>query len=196
MLALKRFYDVQLAEVIGRMRLELDRRYTYHTVEHTLDVIKCCEEISYAEGMNESDGLILQISALFHDTGFLLSRTNHEERSVEIFTEARTEFQLDPLHIREIENCIRATRVPQEPQSHLEQIICDADLDYLGRTDFWTISDSLYEEMTNCGEISGSEAWKALQIRFMTAHRFHTKFSKNRRDEQLKINLDAVKAKD
>jgi predicted metal-dependent HD superfamily phosphohydrolase len=196
MLALKRFYDVQLAEVIGRMRLELDRRYTYHTVEHTLDVIKCCEEISYAEGMNEPDGLILQISALFHDTGFLLSRTNHEERSVEIFTDARTEFQLDSLHIREIENCIRATRVPQEPQSHLEQIICDADLDYLGRRDFWTISDSLFVEMTNCGEISGREAWKDLQIRFMTAHRFHTKFSKNRRDVQLKINLDAVKAKD
>jgi len=77
MLALKRFYDVQLAEVIGRMRLELDRRYTYHTVEHTLDVIKCCEEISFAEGLNESENLILQISALFHDTGFLLSRKNH-----------------------------------------------------------------------------------------------------------------------
>jgi predicted metal-dependent HD superfamily phosphohydrolase len=195
MLALKRFYDVQLAEVIGRMRLELDRRYTYHTVEHTLDVIKCCEEISFAEGLNESENLILQISALFHDTGFLLSRKNHEERSVDIFTEARAEFQLEPSHIREIENCIRATRVPQEPQSRLEQIICDADLDYLGRIDFWTISDSLFVEMTNCKEISGSEAWKELQIRFMTAHRFHTKFSKNRRDEQLIINLGEVKAK-
>jgi predicted metal-dependent HD superfamily phosphohydrolase len=186
---------VQLAEVIGRMRLELDRRYTYHTVEHTLDVIKCCEEISFAEGLNESECLILQISALFHDTGFLLSRTNHEERSVDIFTKAHAEFQLEPSHIREIENCIRATRVPQEPQSRLEQIICDADLDYLGRKDFWTISDSLFVEMTNCKEISGSAAWKELQIKFMSAHRFHTKFSKNRRDDQLKINLDEVKAK-
>lgn len=195
MLALKRFYDVQLAEVIDRMRLELDRRYTYHTVEHTLDVIKCCEEISFAEGLNESERLILQISALFHDTGFLLSRTNHEERSVDIFTKAQAEFQLEPSHIHEIENCIRATRVPQEPQSRLEQIICDADLDYLGRKDFWTISDSLFVEMTNCKEISGSAAWKELQIKFMSAHRFHTKFSKNRRDDQLKINLDEVKAK-
>lgn len=195
MLALKRFYDVQLAEVIDRMRLELDRRYTYHTVEHTLDVIKCCEEISFAEGLNESECLILQISALFHDTGFLLSRTNHEERSVDIFTKAQAEFQLEPSHIHEIENCIRATRVPQEPQSRLEQIICDADLDYLGRKDFWTISDSLFVEMTNCKEISGSAAWKELQIKFMSAHRFHTKFTKNRRDDQLKINLDEVKAK-
>jgi predicted metal-dependent HD superfamily phosphohydrolase len=196
MLALKRFYDIQLNEVISRMRLELDKRYTYHTVEHTLDVINCCEEISHAEGMTESEKLILQISALFHDTGFLLSRTNHEERSVEIFTQARVNFQLDPLHIIEIENCIRATRVPQEPQSHLEQIICDADLDYLGRTDFWPISDSLFVEMTNCGEISDAVAWKNLQVRFMTAHRFHTKFSKNRRDDQLKINLDEVKSRD
>lgn len=196
MLALKSFYEVQLTEVINRMRLELDKRYTYHTVEHTLDVIKCCEEISHAEGMNESEKLILQISALFHDTGFLLSRSNHEERSVEIFTQARSSYQLDPLHIREIENCIRATRVPQEPQSHLEQIICDADLDYLGRTDFWPISDSLYSEMTNCGEISDKVAWKNLQVRFMTAHRFHTKFSKNRRDKQLIVNLDEVKSRD
>lgn len=196
MQALEHFYQVQLTDIIDRMRSDLDQRYTYHTVEHTLDVIKCCEDICDSEGMSGSNKLILQISALFHDTGFLLSRNHHEERSVDIFTQARANFTLDNEHIKEIENCIRATRVPQEPQSHLEQIICDADLDYLGRTDFWMISDSLYKEMTYCAEISGSQAWKELQVRFMKAHRFHTKFSKNRRDVQLGINLAEVEAKD
>ncbi len=196
MQALEHFYQVQLTVIIDRMRSDLDPRYTYHTVEHTLDVIKCCEDICDSEGMSESDKLILKISALFHDTGFLLSRSRHEERSVEIFTQARANFTLNDVDVKEIENCIRATRVPQEPQSFLEKIICDADLDYLGRTDFWKISDTLYEEMTNCAEISGAEAWKALQIRFMTAHRFHTTFSKSRRDLQLSINLAEVEAKD
>ena len=192
---LKHFYEVQYIEIIARMRAHLDHRYTYHTVEHTLDVINICEEICLAEGMNDNQKLILQISALFHDTGFLLSRINHEERSVDIFSEARMNFSLEASHISDIEKCIRATRVPQEPQSKLEEIICDADLDYLGRDDFWPISDSLFSEMTNCGEIADSEAWKALQIRFMTAHKFHTKFSKKRRDERLLINLDEVKSR-
>lgn len=195
MQALKHFYEVQYIEIIARMRADLDHRFTYHTVEHTLDVINICEEICVAENMDECQTLILQISALFHDTGFLLSRTNHEERSVDIFNEASLKYNLQENHMLDIVKCIRATRVPQEPQSKLEEIICDADLDYLGREDFWPISDSLFSEMTNCGEIVGSDAWKALQIRFMTAHKFHTPFSKMRRDERLIINLDQVKNK-
>lgn len=195
MQALKHFYEVQYIEIIAQMRAGLDHRFTYHTVEHTLDVINICEEICVAENMDECQTLILQISALFHDTGFLLSRTNHEERSVDIFNEASLKYNLQENHMLDIVKCIRATRVPQEPQSKLEEIICDADLDYLGREDFWPISDSLFSEMTNCGEIVGSDAWKALQIRFMTAHKFHTPFSKMRRDERLIINLDQVKNK-
>lgn len=195
MQALKHFYEVQYIEIIARMRADLDHRFTYHTVEHTLDVINICEEICVAENMDECQTLILQISALFHDTGFLLSRTNHEERSVDIFNEASLKYNLQENHMLDIVKCIRATRVPQEPQSKLEEIICDADLDYLGREDFWPISDSLFSEMTNCGEIVGSDAWKALQTRFMAAHKFHTPFSKMRRDERLIINLDQVKNK-
>ena len=36
---------------------------------------------------------------------------------------------------------ILATKVPQKPKNKLEKIICDADLDYLGREDFDNISD-------------------------------------------------------
>jgi UTP:GlnB (protein PII) uridylyltransferase len=196
MLVLKHFYEVQYNEIIARMRADLDHRYTYHTVEHTLDVIKCCEEICVAENLDEEQTFILKTSALFHDTGFLLSRLNHEERSVEIFNEACKHHEIGENHSLDIVKCIRATRVPQEPQSHLEEIICDADLDYLGREDFWPISDSLYSEMSNCGEIADKEAWKSLQIRFMKAHKFHTHFSKNRRDNRLLINLNQVIERD
>ena len=35
-----------------------------------------------------------------------------------------------------------ATKIPQTPLTKLEEIICDADLDYLGREDFFEISRS------------------------------------------------------
>ena len=48
---------------------------------------------------------------------------------------------------------IMATRIPQSPSNQLERILCDADLDYLGRDDFYEIGGRLFEELrdqTNC----------------------------------------------
>ena len=44
-----------------------------------------------------------------------------------------------------------ATEIPQNPKTHLEMIMCDADLDYLGRYDFETISNNLYTEFLDFG---------------------------------------------
>jgi hypothetical protein len=75
----------------------------------------------------------------------------------------------------------------------LEQILCDADLDYLGREDFGLIGENLFLEMSACGEMSDRFTWDNLQVKFLEAHKFHTTSNQARRDEKKAENLNEVR---
>ena len=189
---LQRFYEHQFKHVTALLRNDIDVRYRYHDLNHTLDVIEQTQFIGKQEKLAEPELLLLRIAALFHDTGFLVKRAEHEMESIVFFEKAARSFGLSENDIALISGCIRATQMPQQPQSHMEQVMCDADLDYLGRADFKSIGDLLYAEMNSCGEIGSMEDWNALQIRFLSKHRFHTHFSKNHRQPILEQHLQAL----
>ena len=81
-----------------------------------------------------------------------------------------------------------ATKIPQNPITHLEQIICDADLDYLGRDDYDPISNLLLKEMRSERNISQKE-WLDIQIRFMKSHSYYTESAQKKRKEKKHLNL-------
>jgi hypothetical protein len=54
----------------------------------------------------------------------------------------------------------------------LEQIICDADLDYLGRNDFEPISRNLYKEFIVFKIIPEDIIWDHIQIKFFESHHY------------------------
>lgn len=67
-----------------------------------------------------------------------------------------------------------ATKYPQEPLSRLAQILCDANLDYLGRPDFVFISASLFHELNARQLIANERAWFGLQAGFLAHHHYWT----------------------
>jgi hypothetical protein len=75
----------------------------------------------------------------------------------------------------------------------MEMIICDADLDYLGRDDFPLISDFLRQELIHVGKIKTNKEWDELQIKFLTSHMYYTSSSKKTRDSKKQSNLNLVK---
>jgi hypothetical protein len=83
--------------------------------------------------------------------------------------------------IERICGMIMATKIPQSPNNHLEEIICDADLDYLGRDDFYSIGQSLFEELQAYNVVQDIETWNRIQVGFLTSHGFFTKTNKKRR---------------
>jgi uncharacterized protein len=85
---------------------------------------------------------LLKTACLFHDIGFTISGQDHEERGCEIAEEVLPDLNYDSDQINRIKGMIMATKIPQTPNNKLEQIICDADLDYLGRDDFFSIGDT------------------------------------------------------
>jgi uncharacterized protein len=90
---------------------------------------------------------------------------------------------------------IRATKVPQQPNNLLEEIICDADLDYLGRDDFFKTGEGLYSEFLEQKIVSDELSWNQLQVRFLENHHYFTPTSINRRQKEKQKNLEAIKAK-
>ncbi len=167
----------------------------YHTIDHTLDVYNSVQNIGVKEKVNKADLKLLSITALYHDCGYLNGRNNHEVRSCEVAKEVLPRFGYSHHDIEMICNVIMVTKLPQEPHSHLEQIICDADLDYLGRDDFFIIANRLYREMLAYGRIKNESEWDIIQIEFLKNHHYFTATANRMRNFKKQENLNILLAK-
>lgn len=181
-------------QIIAKLRSDLDPKLIYHNLEHTLDVIKQSEVIALAEGIEPGYEMeLLKTAASFHDSGFLYTYKNHEERSCEI---ARKELEgfLSEDDLEKVFGMIMATKIPQMPHNLLQQIICDADLDYLGRDDFEPISKNLYKEFIDFGIIPEEIDWDAIQIKFFETHHYFTQTTFAKRNNQKQEHLLQLKS--
>jgi len=119
----------------------------------------------------------------------------HERVSCEIAMEYLPGFGYTPEQLERICGMIMATKIPQTPHNKLEKIICDADLDYLGRDDFFKIGNGLYEELCMYGIIDGETEWNKLQVRFLKKHKYFTKSAKKLRKAKKEEYLAMIKDK-
>jgi len=190
---LNSFYQVKFVEIIYKLRLDIGSDIIYHDARHTMDVIQATERIALAEGVDERSIMLLKIGALFHDTGYLYGHDQHELRSVEIFREQAIGYSIDENSLNTIEELILSTRVPQSPHNHLESILCDADLDYLGRRDFPVLSEFLYLELLSHKRVKDREEWNNRQLQFFESHTFYTQYARDHRSERKKQNLSDLK---
>ena len=181
--------------IINRLTAELPAHLTYHCVGHTLDVFNAAAEIGRDEGVQAHDMQLLLTAAWFHDTGFFRGPKDHEEESCRIAAATLPQFGYTAHDIEKINGMIMATRLPQTPHNHMEQILADADLDYLGRDDFYTIGEKLYQEFTHFGIVHNDQEWNALQERFLQNHHYFTKTAIKLRQELKQLHLQQVKAK-
>merc|ERR1711991_151148 len=96
-------------------------------------------------------------------------------------------------HIQRIKELIYVTQIPHQPKNKLEEIICDADLDYLGRDDFHEIADRLRLELKENGKIDSDKQWDQIQVSFLTQHRYFTRTSIETRKAKKLKNLEEIK---
>jgi predicted metal-dependent HD superfamily phosphohydrolase len=183
--------------ILGKLKNDLPPYLLYHTIDHTMDVYDRALYMAKEEGIKSSDLKLLLIAALYHDAGYLKQSEDHEQISCQM---VRTDLPIFNYSIDEIEKIctlIMATKIPQNPKSHLEEIIADADLDYLGRDDFFTIGDKLYLEFLELGKITTREQWNIIQINFLQQHHFFTttaiKLRQTTKEKNLKILMQKSK---
>ena len=183
------------SRILELLRTELDPRLTYHSPEHTEDVIEQVGRLAEAENITDKRLLhLMNIAALFHDTGFLRSYKGHEEDSCAIMRDTCSGM-LNEQELKLIEGMIMATQLPQAPVTLPERIICDADLDYLGRDDFEPISMTLKNEFMTFGVVKNEEEWDRLQVSFFDSHNYFTKTSIRERCPVKMRHLERLKQK-
>ena len=187
-------YQAAKEFILNKLHTELADHLYYHGVHHTLDVLAVTEELSEALDITAHDRMLLRTAALYHDAGFTISYQNHEELGCLIVKENLPKFGYSAGQIAQICGMIMATKIPQNPQSLLEEIICDADLDYLGREDFYLIGNTLYEEFMEYNVIEDEKSWNRLQVGFLGGHNYFTKTTLNRRENKKQEYLKELKS--
>jgi len=165
----------------------------YHGVHHTLDVLQRATELCEIEKIPSHETTLLKTAALYHDCGFMYSNVDHEQLGCNIVVEMLPQFQYEDREIDLICRMIMATKVPQSPQTELEAILCDADLDYLGRNDFKAIGDTLFQELKAHQTLESREEWNRMQVSFLESHSYFTKTNQQLRQALKQQHLDQLK---
>lgn len=179
---------------LDTLKDKLSDKLYYHGMDHTLDVLNVVEQYIIREQIGTREAYLLRVGALYHDVGFVVSNEEHEMYSAEIAREHMESLNCKEADIRVVEGLIAATRIPQQPANLLERIICDADLDYLGRDDFWKISESLYKELVAYNKVSEKSEWNKIQIAFLERHFYHTDYAKANRQPQKEKRIQELKS--
>jgi HD superfamily phosphodiesterase len=175
--------------VLDRLKTELSENLTYHSVDHTLDVIEASELISKMEGINGHELVLVKTAALFHDLGFIETYDGHEDLSIVKAREILPQFGYTKNDIDRIAGMINSTRIPQRPSDKLEEIMADADLDYLGRDDLFVIGQRLQYEWKMFGKVSTLREWHEKQLQFLKNHSYFTESSKKLRNKKKQENI-------
>jgi uncharacterized protein len=171
---------------------KLPPHLTYHNLGHTAYVLEQAIFLAKVSNVSEEDLHLLKLGALFHDTGFIDDPKDHEEKSCKI---ARS-YLSDSYPAEELEKIygmILATKIPQSPKTHLENILADADLEYLGTDLFEKIGSALFEEQKYFNPDFNDRTWNELQLTFMQKHRYHTEYCRKYREPKKQENLLQVK---
>lgn len=190
--ALRQFTDLQEV-ILDKLERELPKSLKYHNYKHTIDVVNQAELIGLGEGLDDSDILLLKTAALFHDSGLIVGFDNHEFYSTQIAREILPKWHYTDEQINKICDIIMATKLPPNPQNLLEKVICDADLDYLGRADFIPISNNLYEELRALGKDIDINTWNKKQVAFLSSHQYFTTTAQKIREEAKEIQIERLK---
>lgn len=165
-------------KIISRLEQELPGSLAYHNVHHTKYVVEKSVKLAASENITGRELELLKIAALYHDTGFLLSHKEHENLGCQIASKDLQESFLDPGEIEKVCGMIAATKIPQRPKNILENIVADADLFYLGTTNYKQFSKNLYLELKHFDPSINDEKWLKIQVNFLSSHSYHTKYGK------------------
>ncbi|MCT4587731.1 MAG: HD domain-containing protein [Carboxylicivirga sp.] len=189
--SLIQFMDIQ-EELLDILEHKLPENLYYHNIKHTIDVVTEVELIGWAEGLAEEEILLLKLAALFHDSGHTIDYQDHELHGAKIARDILTNYQYPKDQVDTVCRLIMSTKFPPEPQDLLEQVICDSDLDYLGRSDFIPVSNTLFQELKERNMIGTIDEWNQLQLNFIRQHQYYTETARNLREVNKQSQIERL----
>jgi predicted metal-dependent HD superfamily phosphohydrolase len=152
----------------------MPQQYVFHDLSHTEQCVAAAKMLGEGFELTAHDLWLVEVSTWFHDTGYAEGPLDHEERSC-IKADHFLRGKISDTDLEIIFGCIRATKVPQQPNTLLQQIICDADLSHLGMDSYWDRTSRFRQELILTRQtIMSDQDWVEFEINFMLNHNYHT----------------------
>jgi predicted metal-dependent HD superfamily phosphohydrolase len=189
-------YPRAIAYSLHRLETKLSPNLFYHSYWHTReDVMVAARRLSLLSDLQGEDLQLLEVAAAYHDIGYLHTEVDHELAGIEITSQVLPSFGFTPAQVSRVNNMILATRLPQSPTDIVEAILADADLDVLGREDFFERSELLRQEHAALGRLIPTREWAESQLRFISQHVYFTQAARDLRQMTKLANIAALEAR-
>lgn len=175
------------SDIIGRaevfvehlLKEQLPESRAFHNLQHTSNVVAAVQKICDYLNISEEGQEVLLLAAWFHDTGHIFTYEGHEDISCKIADGFFNKMGYDPTRRLKTHELIRATIMPQRPQSLPEQIICDADLFHLSLPEYCQTQELLRKELEQVfSKRFTDEEWQRQNIGFLKKHQYFTTYGK------------------
>lgn len=185
--------------VLNLLEKNLSPNLFYHGVHHTRDdVLPAFERLAELEGISGEDLVLGKTAALYHDIGYVEQYVKNEPVGVNIAKETLPKWGYAPEQVARIGRIIMATQLQNvngkliqvpDKSDPLQLIMCDADLDSLGREDFFITGENLRRELAGQGIENGLRKWYEAQLAFQRNHSYFTDAAKKLRNEGKARNI-------
>lgn len=185
--------DYSAAEAVARELLaQLPDDLLYHGTHHTLDdVLPNVEMLLEVEPLPEAEARLLRIAALYHDVGFLQRYDANEPLGAAKAVEVLGGLGFSAEQLDAVRRMVLATTMPQHPQTHLEQMLCDADLGNLGTELFFLRTEQLRLERIWRGYPLSARRWYEMNVTLLQVP-YHTPGGRQLWGAAREANLAAV----
>ncbi|MCL5430652.1 MAG: HD domain-containing protein [Candidatus Marsarchaeota archaeon] len=160
----------------------------YHNRIHAEGIVTAIDMLASMEKISKTERYLLETAGYLHDIIYVPFAKDNEERSAEVAGKLLSELNYSDDEIRLVQSLIMATKLPTNPKTPLEQIICDADVDNLGRDDFFEKTENLRNEFG----VLDKHQWCVTTLEFMKRHRYYTESAQTARNNGKEDNMDKL----
>ena len=183
-------FDHMQKDILNRLKSQLPEEIVYHDLNHTLNVEKAAIRFAKLEGVSEHEIMLLRTAVYYHDSGFLVQYNENEDYAIKMAKNLLPYYGFDEQELKIITDIIEITKGVKTPTTILQQIMLDADHDYLGRADYYHVAKKLREEMENYEIFMSEIEWIDFQINYLeNMHQYYTETAKNIRQGGKKARI-------
>lgn len=188
--------DQLRAHVANEFHAKSDHRLVYHNLNHTEQVVENAVKIANHYQLSDEDFFIVTAASWFHDLGYFYDCKQHESSGAGLAEEFLKERGVADEVTEKVRDCIMATKMPQQPEGLLQQIVCDADLYHLGTNSFRERNKLMRKEAEAfCERSLDKDYWRLKTIELFKAHHYHTTYCQNLLNDKKAENLIELEQK-
>ncbi len=190
-------YKKAASHVTALFEEHASEKHSFHTLQHTENVVDRINEIAGHYELNDQEMVILFVAAWFHDSGYLfVEPAMHEVKSVELMQEFMNQHGMDEAVIQQVAGCILATRAPRNPLNLLQEILCDADTYHFGTKDFKESNKLVYREFKQLSaQPLEIDELRQQTVAMLEEHTFYTTYCKDLLNEKKTKNMKKLNKK-